>query len=90
MRSCELDAVHGLRGLLASHSSDVPWNRVHLRAGSADKVIADVADELDAEVIVVGSAGRTGLRRWVMGNTVEDVLRRTERATLGVRADEAA
>lgn len=86
VRSCESDAANGLRQLLASHAPEVPWNRVHLRSGPADEVIADVADELDAQVIVVGSAGRTGLRRWVMGNTVEDVLRRSGRATLGVRA----
>lgn len=90
VRSCKLDAVEGLRQLLAAHPTKVAWKNVHVKSGPADQVIARVADEIDADVIVVGSAGRTGLRRWIMGNTVEDVLRQTERATLGVRAAEPA
>ena len=39
----------------------------------------------DAELIVVGSAGRTGLKRLLLGNTVEDVFDGSVAAVLGVR-----
>ncbi|MCG8419498.1 MAG: universal stress protein [Proteobacteria bacterium] len=86
LQDCEFDAWSTLRRFLVDYPVDIPWSNVHLRRGHGDEVIARVADEIDADVVVVGSSGRTGLRRWILGNTVEQVMRRTSRAMVGVRA----
>jgi nucleotide-binding universal stress UspA family protein len=41
----------------------------------AERIIA-LADSLDADLIVVGTHGRKGLSRWVMGSVAEQVMRR--------------
>lgn len=74
-----------LRELLDAAPVDVPAANIHLRPGLASRVIAEVADAIGADVVVVGSAGRSGVRRWLLGNTAEDVLRATDRAVVAVR-----
>lgn len=54
--------------------------------GSPAAVILARAEAIDAEMIVVGSHGRTGLRRLVLGSTAEEVIRLTKRSVLVVRA----
>jgi nucleotide-binding universal stress UspA family protein len=53
-------------------------------AAGAAATICDVADTLDADVIVVGTRGLSGLNRLVMGTTVEHVIRRARRSVLTV------
>ena len=43
--------------------------------GKPAKMIADFAREKDADLIVVGTHGRTGLDRLLMGSTAEGLLR---------------
>ena len=40
----------------------------HARGGDPAQVIADIADEQDADVIVVGARGLTGVRRFLLGS----------------------
>jgi nucleotide-binding universal stress UspA family protein len=54
-------------------------------SGSPADVIVDVAREVQAEVIVVGTAGRTGLRRVVLGSVAERVVRHAPTSVLVVR-----
>jgi nucleotide-binding universal stress UspA family protein len=54
-------------------------------SGSPADVIVDVAREIQAEVIVVGTAGRTGLRRVVLGSVAERVVRHAPTSVLVVR-----
>lgn len=46
-----------------------------VRLGDPGQVVADLAEELDAELIIVGSHGRTGLTRLVLGSVAERVTR---------------
>jgi nucleotide-binding universal stress UspA family protein len=46
-----------------------------VRQGEAGHVICDVAEELSASVVVIGTHGRGGLRRAVMGSTSDHVVR---------------
>jgi nucleotide-binding universal stress UspA family protein len=48
----------------------------HLRMGAVAEEIADLADELGAGLIVVGSRGLGRMRRALAGSVSEDVLRR--------------
>lgn len=45
-------------------------------APSADTAIVDYAAEIDADLVVIGTHGRTGWQRWSLGSTAEGVLRR--------------
>lgn len=46
-----------------------------VKFGDAGHVICDVAAELPASVVVLGTHGRSGLRRAVMGSTSDHVVR---------------
>lgn len=45
-----------------------------VREGEASKVITDLSNEQHSNVIVIGSHGRTGLRRLLMGSIAEKVI----------------
>ncbi len=65
-----LDAVQTLHGKLA-----VKRVVVHVRRGSAADEIAQLAADLDADLVVVGSHGRRGVSRLVLGSVAERVSR---------------
>jgi nucleotide-binding universal stress UspA family protein len=44
-------------------------------SGDPREVIVDSAAEWGADLIVVGSHGRTGIKRWVLGSVAESVVR---------------
>lgn len=48
--------------------------RAHQRSGRADREILAVADEIDADMIVIGSRGIGGLRRALMGSVSSSVV----------------
>ncbi|WP_323676098.1 universal stress protein [Halorubellus sp. PRR65] len=56
----------------------------HARAGRPASVIADFADDENVDLIVMGSHGRSGLSRVVLGSVTEHVLRETHRSVLVV------
>jgi len=56
-----------------------------LREGLPKDEILAVAEEIDAEVIVLGTHGRTGLDRLVLGSVAEGVMRRATCSVIVVR-----
>src|SRR5262249_33541589 len=56
--------------------------------GTASPEIARVAEEVGADLIVMGSHGRTGLRRLLAGSVARDVLRAARCAVLALRGHE--
>ncbi|HTJ44714.1 MAG TPA: universal stress protein [Kofleriaceae bacterium] len=56
-----------------------------LRYGAPDEVIAEVARDLGAELTVIGTHGRTGVKRFFLGSVAERVIKRTPDAALVVR-----
>jgi nucleotide-binding universal stress UspA family protein len=59
---------------------------VHARIGSAAEEILDLASEIGADMIVIGSHGRTGMRRVLLGSVSETVVRRARCAVIVARA----
>ena len=57
--------------------------------GSTSTAILDLADELDASLIVIASHGRSGVRRAVLGSVAEDLIRSGHRPVLVVRSTDA-
>lgn len=54
------------------------WNltpeQIHIAAGPAHEVIPDIANQLKADMVVIGTTGKSGLTAKVIGNTAEKVL----------------
>lgn len=53
---------------------NLPKQNTHLHEGLPEDVIPKVAEELDAELAIIGSMGRTGLSAAFIGNTAEHVV----------------
>ena len=57
-------------------TSNEPLYFVHARIGKPVHEILELADEIGADMILIGSHGRTGLARLFLGSTCEAVVRR--------------
>jgi nucleotide-binding universal stress UspA family protein len=69
----------GLDSVLEQRSGrGVPLTAV-LRQGAAWEEINKLADELDADIIVIGTHGRRGLSRALLGSVAEKVVRTATR-----------
>jgi nucleotide-binding universal stress UspA family protein len=49
------------------------------------QAIVHMAEDLKVELIVLGTSGKTGLARWVLGSVAETVVRNSRCSTLVVR-----
>lgn len=72
-----------LREVLAGLGA--PDTAVRVVVGSPAPAILEYAAELDAELVVVGARGRTGLARVVLGSVAEEVVRSAHVSVLAVR-----
>src|ERR1051326_7931485 len=54
--------------------------------GAPPQVIVDIADKVDADVILMGTHGRRGWRRALLGSVTENVLRTSGRPLMSVPA----
>jgi nucleotide-binding universal stress UspA family protein len=70
------EAEAGLNAFLAEHLAGVPAAG-RLERGKVEDRVAEVAAELDARFIVVGTRGRGALARLVLGDVVQGILQRT-------------
>jgi universal stress protein E len=68
----ETDIQNSVTNLTRSH--DVEFKMLHVREGKSSMVIKDVLEECNAELLVMGSAGRSGVAGLVVGNTSEAIL----------------
>ena len=53
---------------------DIERGQAHVRRGKAADVIPDLANEINADPVVVGNVGRRGLSGITIGNTSEKIL----------------
>ena len=59
--------------------------QAHLRMGRADEEIVELAQSIDAGMIVMGSRGQGGLRRALVGSVSESVVRHAHCPVMIVR-----
>jgi nucleotide-binding universal stress UspA family protein len=67
-------AMDAVTSAAADHDVDV---HEEVRVGAPHEVIAGYADNNDIDVVVMGSHGRAGVRRALLGSVTERVLRST-------------
>lgn len=73
------------RGWIGAEAFDYLQPRVHLRQGAAGETIPALAAELEADLIVMGTVGRTGVAGLIIGNTAETILDAIECSVLAVK-----
>jgi len=69
------DNHEALDKIADSHRSDVEIGQVLLKTGEARDVINETAKEIAADLIVMGTHGRTGVSRALLGSIAESIVR---------------
>lgn len=82
MRHHHVDAANALAGQF-----DITSDAVHVLEGMPEDVIPRVAKELDAEMVLIGTIGRTGLSAAIIGNTAEHVIDRLDCDVLALKTE---
>jgi nucleotide-binding universal stress UspA family protein len=83
--SVEQAAQRTLDAVLAKSEMVVPTNRIHFVQGRPSVVILRAAAEINADLIVMGTVARAGIRGLLIGNTAERVLRQVSCSVLTVK-----
>lgn len=64
---------------------DIDSQHCHVLEGMPEDVLPQIATKLDAEMVVIGTIGRTGLSAAIIGNTAEHVIDRLDCDVLAVK-----
>lgn len=67
------------------HAEDPLNIHFHIWVGDPSEEVVRAADDLDADLVVLGTRGRTGVDRVVWGSVAESVLHRSRRPVVVVR-----
>lgn len=62
-------------------------NHCHVKEGLPEDVIPDLAAQLDAELVILGTVGRTGFSAALIGNTAEHVIDSINCDLLAIKPD---
>jgi Universal stress protein UspA and related nucleotide-binding proteins len=65
-------------------ASNVEVESVILEGNPANEIV-DFAEKSDIDLIVMGTLGRTGIQRFLLGSVAENVVRHSKKAVLVVR-----
>ena len=57
---------------------NISREKVHVKEGAPEIVVSELAQSLETDVVMIGSAGRTGLSGVLIGNTAELLLDKLE------------
>jgi universal stress protein E len=78
----------GLAHFAESFGNRLAGVRLELRRGDVEDVLAEFVLSEGIDLVVVGTVGRTGITRRLVGNTAERVLQRVPCSVLAVKPDE--
>jgi len=76
------------RAKLAEHERELPLGvepKVHLEDGPAAKVILEVVERVDPDLVVMGTVSRSGIPGLFVGNTAERLMHRLDRSLLAIK-----
>lgn len=74
-----------LEGFVSAHREAGITVETSVRTGHPDREIVKAAEELGADLIVIGSHGRTGVEHALLGSVAEKVLRKAQCPVLTVK-----
>ena len=78
-----------LRGILHDHISNKAYEylspRFHVLQGSAKTVIPEMATQLQADLVVMGTVARTGIAGLLIGNTADTILEQLKCSVLALK-----
>ncbi|MBY5991616.1 universal stress protein UspE [Ferrimonas balearica] len=69
-----LKSHHQMKVSELAQQHDIDTAHCHVLEGLPEDVIPELAEELDAELVVLGTVGRTGFSAALIGNTAEHVI----------------
>ncbi|GGF57756.1 universal stress protein UspE [Alteromonas lipolytica] len=74
---------------MEKHSArfSIPLDNCHVREGLPEKAIPQIARELDAELVIIGTVGRVGISAALIGNTAEHVIDELNCDVLAIKPD---
>jgi nucleotide-binding universal stress UspA family protein len=78
------EALHHLEAFFEAARLDGVELRLRRRQGSAAWEVLSLADEEQADLVVVGTRGRSGAARLLLGSVAEEVMRGTKTDVLAV------
>ncbi len=84
MRAADRDLAKLIDGFTPPAGGPLTYDHRVVTGRPADRVVA-LAIEVNADQIVIGSHGRRGLERFLLGSTAERVLRLSDRTVLVVK-----
>lgn len=70
----------------SAKTENVEVESVILEGNPANEIV-DFAEENDIDLIVMGTLGRTGIQRFLLGSVAENVVRHSKKAVLVVRGE---
>lgn len=73
--------------LLKEYVPAIADNQIHLLKGEPSTAIAELAEKLRVELIVMGTVARTGIKGFFIGNTAEKILRKVDCSVLALKPD---
>ena len=76
-----------LERLLAPRRAQVAFGETRVVDGDPRDVILGMAGTVHADLIVIGTHGRRGLSRLILGSVAEDIVRRAPGPVLAVRLE---
>ena len=79
---------HHEKAMIAhANQFDISVANTHVEEGLPETVIAQVASKLDAELVILGTIGRTGISAALIGNTAEHVIDQLNCDVLALKPD---
>ena len=86
MESTVKESQDALAALADRYRARAPVANTHLEVGDARDVIDRIAEAIGADLIVIGTHGRRGVRRMLLGSVAEAVVRSAPCPVLTIRA----
>jgi len=81
---------HSIKGLAIARTmcdrNDVQCEAEIVRGGVAKRIVA-TAEEFDADLIILGDTGRTGMKRIALGSIAETVVKGSDRPVMVIKGD---
>ncbi len=71
---------------LTEYGFDPTGHPLHVRVGAPGPEICELSDRIGASLIIIGSHGRGGLEKLILGSVAYDVIRNSRRPVLLERA----